>query len=128
MASARIVSTAATPCTTCGACCATFRVSFGCEELDAHPGGWVPSVFVELIDGGKGACMNGTTAASPRCAALRGTIGAQVECAIYDRRPSPCRAFAREAASGHGDSACGDARRLHGLPPLSGSYDAAWLC
>lgn len=48
-------------------------------------------------------------------------------CVIYDRRPSPCRAFARDAASGHGDMHCGDARRLHGLPPLEGSYDAAPL-
>ena len=113
-------------CTACGACCATYRVSFGREELDVAASGCVPAGLVEGIDD-QGVFMRGTAGHSPRCIALSGTIGVQVACAIYDRRPSPCRAFARDAASGHGDMACGDARRLHGLPPLEGSYDAAPL-
>ena len=110
-------------CTRCGACCATYRVAFLAHELDSAPGGWVPAEFVERI-GDRGACMRGTGDRRPRCAALRGTVGEEVRCEIYERRPSPCRAFAPQAASGRGDAACGDARRLHGLPPLPGSYDA----
>ena len=117
-----------THCTTCGACCATYRVSFGRAELDSQPGGHVPADLTQDIDAGKGFCMRGTAGATPCCVALQGTVGVNVACAIYDHRPSPCRAFARDAATGHGDSACGDARRLHGLPPLNGSYDAALLC
>ena len=113
-------------CTACGACCATYRVSFGCDELDAAPGGRVPAALVERIDARR-VCMRGTTAAAPRCVALAGVVGERVGCAIYDRRPSPCRAFAPQAGDGRGDAGCGDARRLHGLPPLMGSYDAALL-
>lgn len=117
---------AVTHCTCCGACCATYRVSFGREELDDAPGGRVPAAFVERIDA-HGVFMRGTANRSPRCVALQGTVGVRVACAIYDRRPTPCRAFARDAAAGHGDMSCGDARRLHGLPPLPGSYDAVPL-
>lgn len=115
-----------TPCTTCGACCATYRVTFLRTELDDSPGGCVPALLTEPIDD-HGVCMRGTQAHPPRCIALEGIVGLQVSCAIYGRRPTPCRAFAREAASGHGDMNCGDARRLHGLPPLRGSYDAALM-
>jgi Fe-S-cluster containining protein len=69
------------------------------------------------------ACMRGTRNRPRRCIALVGTIGIDVRCAIYEQRPSSCRAFAPGAAAGHGDARCGDARRLHGLPPLAGSYD-----
>lgn len=121
------MSATVTHCVSCGACCATYRVSFCREELDGHPGGCVPAELTEAIDA-HGVFMRGTDDETPRCVALRGTVGVQVACAIYDRRPSPCRAFARDAATGHGDVSCGDARRLHGLPPLGGSYDAALLC
>ena len=110
-------------CTACGACCATYRVSFRRQELDAAPGGWVPAALTEAINE-REACMRGTLNRTRRCLALRGTIGVEVGCTIYQQRPSPCRAFAPEAGIGHGDAACGDARRRHGLPPLSGSYDA----
>jgi Fe-S-cluster containining protein len=109
-------------CTSCGACCATYRVTFLRQELDTAPGGWVPAALTETIND-RGVCMSGTMNRPRRCLALRGTIGVDVGCTIYQRRPSPCRAFAPEAGTGHGDTACGDARRLHGLPPLTGSYD-----
>jgi len=115
-----------TPCTTCGACCATFRVTFYRTEIDRVAGGCVPAELTGDIDE-RGVFMRGTEGKAPRCLALRGAIGVKVECAIYDRRPSPCRAFARDAANGRGDVSCGDARRRHGLPPLAGSYDAAWI-
>lgn len=108
-------------CVSCGACCATYRVAFAAEELDSA-GGTVPAELTERADGRK-AFMRGTAGLSPRCAALQGTIGERVACAIYERRPTPCREFAPEAAAGHGDMMCGDARRRHGLLPLHGSYD-----
>ena len=109
-------------CTRCGACCATYRVMFRRSEVDSEPGGWVPAAFTEP-SGSRGARMCGTNSRPRRCIALRGRIGIDVSCGIYALRPSPCREFAPEAGAGRGDAACGDARRLHGLPPLRGSYD-----
>jgi Fe-S-cluster containining protein len=97
-------------------------VSFPFGEVDTEPGGWVPAAYAESIDHG-GACMRGTRNHPRRCLALCGTVGVDVRCAIYEQRPSPCRLFAPDAERGRGDAACGDARRLHGLPPLTGSYE-----
>ena len=106
------------PCQSCGACCATFRVSFPCHEVDDLPDGTVPEALVESI-GPHLACMRGTGNAPMRCVALRGTIGASVSCAIYEIRPSACREFAPLAALGRGDEACNEARRRHGLADLT---------
>ena len=114
------------PCTSCGACCVTYRVTFGREELDRSGACLVPAELVEAIDERR-VCMRGTNLRHPRCIALRGTVGSEVACAIYDRRPSPCRAYAPRAVDGSGDMCCADARRRHGLPPLKGSYDAGLL-
>ena len=35
-----------------------------------------------------------------------------------------CRHIAPETGAGHGDARCGDTRRVHCLPSLTGSYDA----
>ncbi|RLJ65072.1 YkgJ family cysteine cluster protein [Sulfurisoma sediminicola] len=104
------------PCQSCGACCATYRVTFHRGELD-DLGGCVPAALTEQVTAVM-ACMRGTGAAPVRCAALRGEIGRDVSCAIYEFRPSPCREFGALAAVGQGDEACNDARRRHGLPPL----------
>lgn len=109
-------------CISCGACCVTYRVLFLRHELDCEPGGWVPTALTESISN-CGVRMRCTGDNPTRCLELVGTPGVDVSCAIYDRRPSPCRAFAPEAGAGSGDAACGDARRLHGLPPLPGSYE-----
>ena len=112
-------------CTSCGACCVTYPVIFSCEELETEPGGWVPVAMAErdpLLS--RCAHMNGTKGQPRRCVALQGEVGVSVCCVIYNQRPSPCRDFATEADVGKGDPRCGDARRLHGLPPLTGSYDA----
>jgi uncharacterized protein len=99
------------PCTTCGACCASFRVDFARVELD-DAGGMVPAGLAVDINGS--LCrMRGTDHASPRCAALVGPVGTQVHCAIYEWRPSPCREFDA------GSDACARARSRHGLPRLS---------
>lgn len=105
------------PCVSCGACCATYRVSFYCGEVDEFPGGVVPTGLVEMVTPTM-ACMKGTGSQPPRCVALRGKVGERASCAIYEFRPSPCREFAPFAAVGQGDDACNDARRRHGLPPL----------
>lgn len=105
------------PCQTCGACCATYRVSFHSGESDEFVGGSVPAGLIEPITAAM-VCMRGTAAQPPRCIALRGEIGREVRCAIYEFRPSACCDFAPLAAVGRGDEACNDARRRHGLPSL----------
>jgi uncharacterized protein len=104
------------PCTRCGACCASFRVDFAREELLSE-GGTVPDGLA--VDVTAHTCrLRGTDHASPRCAALTGTIGVRVACGIHEWRPSPCREFGLRAPMGIGDEACAAARRRHGLPPL----------
>lgn len=107
----------------CGACCVTYPVIFAPQELDSVPEGWVPAALTETV---YSHCvhMAGTARHPRRCVALQGTIGVEVSCTIYAQRPTPCREFAPAADAGHGDARCADARRLHGLPPLTGSYDA----
>lgn len=105
------------PCQSCGACCAAFRVSFPVAELAASPGGRVPEAFAEPFGAGL-ACMRNAPGASMRCIALRGRIGEAVACAIYELRPAACREFAPLAALGRGDEACNEARRRHQLPEL----------
>jgi Fe-S-cluster containining protein len=112
-----------TPCVSCGACCATYRVVFSQHELASFPGGSVPVSHARMLDDRR-ACLLGTDRTPPRCVALEGEVGRRVGCAIYAQRPSPCRAFAPDAGIGRGEARCGDARRRHGLPPLGGSYDA----
>ena len=96
------------PCRRCGACCASYRVSFYWAE--AGEGG-IPARLTEQRDPWR-ACMAGTSEPSPRCVALEGTVGERVGCTIYAGRPSPCRELQV------GDAQCAKARRLHGLAPL----------
>jgi uncharacterized protein len=117
------MGTAGETCTSCGACCVSYRVTFLRTELDSEPGGWVPVATSEIVDD-RHACMRGTTGHPRRCFALRGIVGVAVSCRIYLHRPTPCRVFAPNAGIGCGDASCGDARRLRGLPPLTGSYDS----
>lgn len=57
--------------------------------------------------------MRGTESQPVRCVALQGSVGRQVSCGIYAQRSSTCREFTA------GDERCADARRRHGLAPLS---------
>ena len=108
-----------TPCRTCGACCAYFRVQFYWREANPEDQeNAVPSLMVENLNHWF-SCMKGTTAKHrPKCAALLGRIGRQVACSIYQQRPSPCRAFAASHEQGRANPRCDEARRAHGLPPL----------
>ncbi len=104
-------------CTRCGACCAAFRVDFHRSELASVQPGGVPDALTVPVTATLRR-MRGTDDAAPRCEALVGEVGADVHCAIYAARPSPCHEFAPYAALGIGDDACARARRRHGLTPL----------
>ena len=94
-------------CKKCGACCASFRVDFSKNELQSQ-GGQTPDGLAEVLS--EQLCrMRGTDYATPRCAALYGKVGGDIQCAIYEYRPAPCREF--EA----GSDACLQARHRHHL-------------
>lgn len=98
-------------CTSCGACCASFRVDFSVFEYE-EAGGSVPAGLAASIT--EQTCrMRGTDHSPPRCAALYGRLGEKVSCGIYEWRPSPCREFEE------GSDACQRARQRHALPALS---------
>lgn len=94
-------------CTTCGACCVAFRVDFSVHETESAGGSVPDGLWVPVTD--HIARMRGTDHGQPRCAALCGTIGHTVTCAIYPWRPNPCREFAESSA------ACLRARRQYRL-------------
>jgi Fe-S-cluster containining protein len=97
-----------TVCTDCGACCAAFRVSFYWAETEARQ---IPTGLVQKLNPWM-CCMTGSNSDSPRCNALKGTIGHTVKCEIYELRPEPCREVQP------GDDQCNRARKRHGLPEL----------
>ncbi|KRW62216.1 YkgJ family cysteine cluster protein [Pseudomonas sp. TTU2014-080ASC] len=105
------------PCLTCGACCAFFRVSFFWGECQSA-GGTVPDDKVVQISPHRVA-MIGTDAKPSRCTALMGTVGDGVRCTLYEHRSSPCREFEASWVDGVHNPRCDDARRAHGLPPLT---------
>ncbi len=97
------------PCISCGACCAAFRVSFYWAEADILG---LPPALVEAVNP-HFSCMAGTNAAVPRCQALQGEVGELVGCMVYASRPSPCHEVQV------GDSQCNKARQRHALPALA---------
>ncbi len=107
---------ASSPCRSCGACCASLRVTLPLCELDSR-GGSTPAELTTPYTATT-ACMREAPGAPGRCIALVGAIGQEVRCAIYPKRPAACREFAPLALLGIGDESCNAARRRHGLPPL----------
>ena len=97
-------------CTTCGACCASFRVDFSVFETQAEGGNVPDGLCVPVTE--STARLRGTDHSPPRCAALYGKTGEKAICGIYEWRPNPCREFEE------GSDACSQARRRHGLPAL----------
>ncbi|MFM8863911.1 MAG: YkgJ family cysteine cluster protein [Limnohabitans sp.] len=96
------------PCTRCGACCASFRVSFYWAEAEARGlPGHVYEPLTPVL-----ACMKGTNSKHPRCMALSGEVGKQVKCTVYEHRTSPCHEVEV------GDRQCLKARARHGLAHL----------
>lgn len=104
-------------CTSCGACCAYFRVSFYWAESREDSCG-VPYALTEKITPFL-SCMQGTNARIARCVALKGEIGQSVLCSIYLNRPTPCREFSPSGLNDRVYEACDRARNHYGLLPLA---------
>lgn len=109
------MTVSANACVTCGACCASYRVSFYWAEGDDAPAGIVPHQLTEKLNDFR-RCMQGTNSATPRCVALQGDVGQAVSCAIYENRPTPCRDF--DISWQGSNDACDRARAKYGLAPL----------
>jgi len=114
------------PCQTCGACCASFRVSFHWREAESDPDDKsdhsVPQDYTEDLDLNQ-RCMKGTNDKhKPSCIALMGEVGNYAHCIIYLNRPSPCRKFEASFENGYKNARCDEARAKHGLKPLT-KYD-----
>jgi Fe-S-cluster containining protein len=96
----------ASPCQSCGACCATSaegpRFSLESEETLAM----IPPQYVDDANGRMRCDGN-------RCSALSGKIGEATACVVYAVRPEVCRTCEP------GDPECDIARRRHGLAPFS---------
>ncbi|WP_437881301.1 YkgJ family cysteine cluster protein [Pseudomonas sp. LRF_L74] len=105
------------PCLSCGACCAHFRVSFYWGECQSA-GGVVPDHLVEPI-GPHHVAMQGTTTKPVRCVGLLGDVGGGVRCSMYEQRSSTCREFSASWENGLANPACDAARAAHGLPPIT---------
>ena len=68
----------------------------------------------------KTSLMTGThTLENTRCVALKGTVGKDGSCSIYENRPSPCRKFEASYAYGVKEPRCDEARAAYELPPLT---------
>jgi len=107
----------ANPCLGCGACCATFRVSFYWTETESFLGGTVPAELTEKLNP---SCvvMRGTNHPCPRCIALAGEIGVNALCRIYPQRASVCRDVQPAWLNDQPSHQCDKGRARHGLPPL----------
>ncbi len=108
-------------CDGCGACCASFRVSFYWGEADDAPGGWVPADTTEKLNAHL-RCMRGTNTASPRCDQLEGAVPGAL-CRIYPQRPSTCHDMQPYTLSGEINDQCTRARANYGLPPVPALSD-----
>jgi Fe-S-cluster containining protein len=101
------------PCLSCGACCARFRVSYYWGE--AVPEGY----YTETTPMFRSLKSTNDSEGRPRCDALTGAIGEAVACGIYSERPSPCHNFKHSYEDGgpH-EPRCDEARSKFGLVPL----------
>lgn len=104
------------PCLTCGTCCAHFRVSLVLgrnrlglgAECSPRTGRANISIFVR----------KGTNNKHPRCVALQGVIDNQVNCLIYNFRPTACRDFAISGQNNQPNNLCEQTRKSWKLRPL----------
>ena len=106
------------PCETCGACCAFFRVSFPDTETNNVLGGVVP-FDLTLPSNGPERVMKGSETQNTRCIALEGKVASRVKCSIYENRPSTCRKFNLSWENDRGNFLCDRARAFYGLQPFS---------
>ena len=87
-------------CQTCGACCRGFTVEVDVQD-EVHPRLVKQALFGPVMRERCGQCI-----------ALKGEVGKQVRCTIYEDRPQVCREFEQ------GSAACDIARHLQRLPAL----------
>ena len=106
------------PCESCGACCAFFKVCVPTAETNEFPGGRVPCEMT-FFSKDTQRYMKGTEAKSPRCIALEGEVGSHVRCRIYESRPSICREFKLSWEKNIGNRLCDRARGVFGLQAFS---------
>lgn len=104
-------------CLSCGACCASFRVSFYWAETTLASSTGVPHELTEAVAPHYN-CMVGTNSKEPRCVALQGTVGESVFCTIYEQRASACREFDIVDEEGKINPQCTKARAKHNLLPI----------
>jgi hypothetical protein len=95
----------ASPCNTCGACCA---YSADWPRFTLEDDAAIARLPPEFV--GDGAC--GMRCNGSRCSALKGEVGIATSCTVYALRPDVCRDCQP------GDEACAIARRHYGLPPV----------
>ena len=105
------------PCLTCGACCASFRVSFYWAETQPTTPNGVPAELTEPINQFY-SCMKGTDSKTPHCIALEGKVGEAVSCKIYSQRSSTCHEFNIVDDDGQINPQCTRARAKYGLVPV----------
>jgi Fe-S-cluster containining protein len=97
------------PCQSCGACCAQYRVSFYWQE--AVQRGLDEGMLVQVSPWQ--VCFRGTEVKPVRCVNLKGEVGSCVSCHIYEQRTTPCRSVEM------GDDKCQQARAAHGMGALA---------
>lgn len=105
------------PCLSCGACCAFYQASFYWSESDDATAGGVPVYLTEKLNDFR-RIMIGTNTIPPRCIALKGEIGNNVFCSIYEQRSSVCKEFEPSCINGKANERCDKARAAWGMPPL----------
>jgi len=105
MTAAPIPAPTASPCQSCGACCA---YSANWPRFSTEDDAALDAIPTELVN----ARLSGMRCDGDRCAALTGTIAEFTACAIYPIRPEVCRECQP------GDPECTLARRKFGLAPL----------
>jgi Fe-S-cluster containining protein len=111
------MSDLANACLSCGACCASFRVSFYWAETTLATPTGVPHELTEVIAPFYN-CMKGTNNTQSRCIALQGTVGEHVSCSIYEQRSSTCREFDMVDEQGQINAQCTKARANYNLLPI----------
>jgi len=108
-------------CTTCGACCARrWSIPVTPEDLARMKPATRLAILQPPVDRFErlvSAHLDPTgvrmplkrTGAQTRCRMLRGRVGRDATCSIYDERPDTCRAFEK------GSAQCHEVRALRGV-------------
>lgn len=99
-------------CINCGACCSLYVVRFNKNEINP-----INSQFVEFYNK-KEVVMKGTKKYNTSsCVCLKGEIGKNVFCSIYEHRPNVCRQFNPLTKNNTQNPRCRKARKKLGLHP-----------